>query len=247
MLTINKVITPRASGKTSKRSKRGYAIPTKYSAFNKYAKRQGGETIERNIQWYRMWYTFLKLALELEQKKIPVNNKLLKVDRKFYKQWDVSEILDTTFDNWWKEHRQLFVLEQVKIVKEIDETNNYIYLKIPTNRNERELLSEMNDLVKGKFKGDKANYPFSNSGINYLNLHVTYNCLVMNINGITGTKILDWINKRYSIHVRSLVEGTTKGKRDEPTTNYFAWEQSVSRALVKGRKTLENVCSSIFP
>ena len=227
MLSINKTIIPKSSGKTSK----GSFID--YTEFDKYTKKQGGETIERNIQWYRMWYTFLKLALELEQKKIPVNNKLLKVDRKFYKQWDVSEILDTTFDNWWKKHRQLFVLEQVKIVKEIDETNNYIYLKIPTNRNERELLSEMSDLVKGKLKGDKPNYPFSNSGINYLNLHVTYNCLVMNVNGITGTKILNWINDKYSMHY--------KGEE------YYAWEQSVSRALVKGRKTLENVCSSIFP
>lgn len=227
MLAINKVITPKQTGKTSSGNR------VDYSYFDKYTKKQGGETIERNIQWYRMWYTFLKLALELEQKKIPVNNKLLKVDRKFYKQWDVSEILDTTFDNWWKKHRQLFVLEQVKIVKEIDETNNYIYLKIPTNRNERELLSEMSDLVKGKLKGDKPNYPFSNSGINYLNLHVTYNCLVMNVNGITGTKILNWINDKYSMHY--------KGEE------YYAWEQSVSRALVKGRKTLENVCSSTFP
>ncbi len=227
MLAINKVITPKKTGKTSSGNR------VDYSYFDKYTKKQGGETIERNIQWYRMWYTFLKLALELEQKKIPVNNKLLKVDSKFYKQWDVSEILDTTFDNWWKKHRQLFVLEQVKIVKEIDETNNYIYLKIPTNRNERELLSEMSDLVKGKLKGDKPNYPFSNSGINYLNLHVTYNCLVMNVNGITGTKILNWINDKYSMHY--------KGEE------YYAWEQSVSRALVKGRKTLENVCSSTFP
>ncbi len=235
MLSINKVITPKQTGKTSS----GNLVD--YSYFDKYTKKQGGETIERNIQWYRMWYTFLKLALELEQKKIPVNNKLLKVDSKFYKQWDVSEILDTTFDNWWKEHKKLFVLEQVQVVNSYDvhlaniheDNDEYVYLKIPTNRNERELLSEMSDLVKGKFKGDKANYPFSNSGKNYLNLHVTYNCLVMNINGKTGTKILDWVNDKYSIH--------NNGEE------YFSWEQSVSRVLVKGRKTLENVCSSIFP
>ena len=104
MLTINKVITPSASGKTSK----GGFID--YSHFDKYARKQGGETIERNIQWYRMWFTYLKLALELEQKKIPVNNKLLRVNKTAYKQWDLNTILTTTFDKWWKLHRHLFVL-----------------------------------------------------------------------------------------------------------------------------------------
>ena len=78
---------------------------------NKYAKKQGGETIERNIQWYRMWFLYLKLALELEQKKIPVNNKLLRVNKTAYKQWDLNTILKTTFDKWWIEHKHLFVLE----------------------------------------------------------------------------------------------------------------------------------------
>ena len=111
MLTTNKVITPRASGRTSK----GSYID--YSHFDKYTKRQGGETIERNIQWYRMWFIFLKLALELEQKKIPINGKLLKVNRAAYKPWNVNTILASSFDKWWKEHRHLFVLEQAKIVR----------------------------------------------------------------------------------------------------------------------------------
>ena len=109
MLTINKVITPHASGRTSKG---GYID---YSHFDKYTKKQGGETIERNIQWYRMWFTFLKLALELEQKKTPSNGKLLKVNRAGYKQWDLDAILTTSFDAWWKQHRYLFVLEQVNL------------------------------------------------------------------------------------------------------------------------------------
>ena len=118
MLTINKTITPKQSGRTSK----GGFID--YSYFDKYTKKQGGETIERNIQWYRMWYTFVKLALELEQKKIPVNNKLVRVNKTAYKQWDLNSILTTTFDKWWIEHRHLFLLEQVKIVKEIEDKND---------------------------------------------------------------------------------------------------------------------------
>ena len=222
MLTINKVITPSASGKTSK----GGFID--YSHFDKYARKQGGETIERNIQWYRMWFTYLKLALELEQKKIPVNNKLLRVNKTAYKQWDLNTILTTTFDKWWKLHRHLFVLEQVKIVKEIHDKKDYLYLQIPTNRNEQELFREIQEQLKGKLTGDVAKFPFSNSGIPYLSLHYQYNSLVMNINGKTGTQILEWVNDKY-------------GKE------LLGYEQSVSRVLVKGRKTLEKVCTLVFP
>ena len=222
MLTINKVITPHASGRTSKG---GYID---YSHFDKYTKRQGGETIERNIQWYRMWFIFLKLALELEQKKTPINGKLLKVNRAAYKPWDVNTILASSFDKWWKEHRYLFVLEQAKIVKEIEDKGDYIYLKVPANRNEQELFNEIKDLLKGKTTGDVAKYPFSNSGIPYLSLHVQYNCLLMNINGKTGTQILEWVNAKYG-------------------TEIFGYEQSVSRVLVKGRKRLEDVCNLVFP
>jgi len=222
MLTINKIITPKQSGKTST----GKFID--YSHFDKYSKKQGGETIERNIQWYRMWYTFLKLALELEQKKIPVNNKLLKVNKTAYKQWNLNTILTTSFDKWWLEHRHLFVLEQVQIVKEIDDKKDYLYLKIPTNRNEQELFRELKEQLKGKLSEDVAKYPFSNSGTPYLSCHYQYNSLVMNINGKTGTQILDWCNEKYKQEI-------------------FGYEQSVSRHLVKGRKRLEDVCNLVFP
>ena len=222
MLTKNKVITPRASGRTSKG---GYID---YSHFDKYTKKQGGETIERNIQWYRMWFTFLKLALELEQKKMPINGKLLRVNRAAYEQWDLNTMLTASFDGWWKQHRHLFVLEQVKIITGIEETDGYVFLKIPTNRNERELFTEIKDLLTGKTTGDVASYPFSNSGIPYLSLHIQYNCLVMNMNGKTGDNIIDWLNDKYE-----------KPPYGDP--------QSVSRTLVKGRKRLEDVCNLVFP
>jgi len=137
-------------------------------------------------------------------------------------------MLTASFDGWWKQHRHLFVLEQVKIITGIEETDGYVYLKIPTNRNERELFTEIKDLLTGKTTGDVASYPFSNSGIPYLSLHIQYNCLVMNMNGKTGDNIIDWLNDKYE-----------KPPYGDP--------QSVSRTLVKGRKRLEDVCNLVFP
>ena len=50
----------------------------------------------------------------------------------------------------------------------------------------------------------------------------------MNINGKTGTQILDWCNDKYKQEI-------------------FGYEQSVSRVLVKGRTRLESVCNLVFP
>ena len=57
--TTNKVITPR-----KKRSKGG---SVDYSYFDTAKRTVGGKTIERNIQWYRMWFTYLKLCIELQE------------------------------------------------------------------------------------------------------------------------------------------------------------------------------------
>ena len=101
-------------------------------------------------------------------------------------------------------------------------------MKIPTNRNEQELFRELKEQLKGKLSEDVAKYPFSNSGTPYLSCHYQYNSLVMNINGKTGTQILDWCNEKYKQEI-------------------FGYEQSVSRHLVKGRKRLEDVCNLVFP
>ena len=241
MLSINKTIIPKRSGKTSK----GSFID--YTEFDKYKRKKGGETIERNINWYRVWFQYLKLCLEVEKKKIEVNGKLLRVDRKFYREWDISEILDTTFDSWWKKHRELFVLEQVEVVKSYDvhlgnihdDNDEYMYLKVPKHRNESELLSELSDVVKGKFKGNNASYPFTaNSRVPYLSLHIEYNCLVLYLNGKKGTQILDWVNEKYK-HVETPY--TLRGEE------VIGHEQSVSRILVKGRKRLEETCLGNYP
>ena len=35
-----------------------------YSYFDTAKRTVSGKTIERNIQWYRMWFTYLKLCIE---------------------------------------------------------------------------------------------------------------------------------------------------------------------------------------
>lgn len=55
-------------------------------------------------------------------------------------------------------------MEQVEIVKEIDDKKDYLSLTIPINRNEQELFRELKEQLKEKLSEDIAKYPFSNSG-----------------------------------------------------------------------------------
>ena len=87
-----------------------------------------GKVLDKPIQIYRMWYRFLQLALELEEKKVqivtrmkivelkkpkkdqwgklrtservPVRQKV-KVNRKVYASWNLDMIPTTSFDDWW--------------------------------------------------------------------------------------------------------------------------------------------------
>lgn len=87
-----------------------------------------GKILDKPIQVYRMWYRYLQLALELEEKKVKVVTKMLsvplkkpkkdqwgklrhsemkpqtksvKVNRKAYAEWNLDIIPTTSFDHWW--------------------------------------------------------------------------------------------------------------------------------------------------
>ena len=85
------------------------------------------EVIPKTIHSYRMWFRFLKLALELEQQNatlimrfaqtrkvkqsIPLQPEIvkkIKVKRSKYKGWDLDEVLTKSFDDWWQTHSHLF-------------------------------------------------------------------------------------------------------------------------------------------
>ena len=205
-----------------------------YDDFDKYSKELHGETIEKTIHWYRMWFTFLKLCLEYEKKKIKVKDEYVKIDRKFYREWTVNSIPNRTFDNWWKDHRHLFIQEQLKEIKEISkgDKEDYFHIRIPKNRNQREVLKELEGFIQGKMRGDKPRYPFSTSKIQYLKLHQQYNCLILFKNGCSGKQILKWINDHYS-HIKNIQTLDSK--------------ESVSRVLGKGRDRLHGTSRGVFP
>ena len=102
-----------------------------------------GNVLEKSIHSYRMWFNFLKLALELEEQNavLITRNSVkrestekgvggmvdtgrvthkVRVDRTKYRDWDLYEITNLSFDDWWKDHEHLFVDQVGKVLKPHD-------------------------------------------------------------------------------------------------------------------------------
>ena len=98
-----------------------------------------GKALDKSIHCYRMWFNFLKLALELEQQNAvlitrnsrekeymnghittPRITHKVKVNRKKYEDWNVDEILNMEFNDWWAEHNHLFQDQVGKVLKPND-------------------------------------------------------------------------------------------------------------------------------
>ena len=108
-----------------------------------YSSRVSDGALPKAIQYYRMWFRFLKLALECEEKQIeivispntytkrtdqenlsggttyhvPRKTQFLTVNREVYEDWDLDDVLTQTFDKWWKNHKHLFQASLPELVK----------------------------------------------------------------------------------------------------------------------------------
>ena len=82
----------------------------------------------------RIWFEFYKLSLHDDRFK-----KHIEISKHYYADW--GNIRDIKFDNWWKDHKQLFDEVTIREIDQIDNDKSAIYLKIP-------LLLPITDLAK---------------------------------------------------------------------------------------------------
>ena len=163
-----------------------------------------GDVLSRSIQMYRMWFLFLRLGLDCEDNKIPiidyVNNKKIKVrvNKKFYKEWDLERVREDKFDDWWKDKRTLFIESKPTIVNKIVDDENSIYVRIDKRSKIEDVINELRTIVKptptftSKFGIQKQH--------KYIPTHVKYNVFVWKQNGYTRTEILKMLNQSYKYY-----------------------------------------------
>ncbi len=176
------------------------------SVILKREKKRRTETTENPETTYFLWFLSLKLLLEMEELKLglqkPKTDKIfiigkdIKIDKKFYKKWDLDDVLNQPFHKWWKTHRELF---EAPSTVDIDNLNGWTpkphfrYLRVDTRNNytniKKGVLEGIDDLVGQKV--DKVSqFPVTGKP-RYDNEIITYNLLIRKLNGEDNESIFE--------------------------------------------------------
>ena len=204
------------------------------------------------LQPYRVWFDYLKTCL-LDEK---LNKK---IDKEYYKSWNLSEIKNSTFNKWFKTHSGLFTSKgTIKIVSKI--TNPLaITLEIPTNFKIKEIQREIPKLLK-----DKVNKSTSRFVLTHQRKHIKTIALdsfliawkfrqknkdkrLEDIWELTNNKIDERQSKVKSLLQkgklrRRKLQGIGSGIKSFKNKSVI-----ISRNILKASKILENVCKGNFP
>ena len=218
------------------------------------------DVLEKTIHSYRMWFLFLKLGLELEEKgvelimrrpvKKPVITHPIKVDRRKYRDWDLDEVLKTDFNTWWKTHRYLFNDEITKVLEpntlvsgEKNHLTTQIDLSMRTEDIMRNILIDVKKAKKsaGRLTKKKLKYRI-NSSIHKDTIVNRFNCLVLKINNYGSNEVI--INSSYIRGGKKLITQTMDGNKDYGRLMYGFL--SGSGQVFGAKQILLSVCDGYF-
>ena len=176
------------------------------SVILKREKKRRTETTENPETTYFLWFLSLKLLLEMEELKLGLQKpktdkkfiigKDIKIDKKFYKKWDLDDVLNQPFHKWWKTHRELF---ETPSTVDIDNLNGWTpkphfrFLRVDTRNNytniKKGVLEGIEDLIGQKV--DKVSqFPVTGQP-RYDNEIITYNLLIRKLNGEDNESIFE--------------------------------------------------------
>ena len=195
-----------------------------------------GKVLEKSIHSYRMWFNFLKLALELEEqntvlvmrqaikgylnettgKKVASTERLthrVKVNRSKYEDWNVDEILNMNFNDWWKEHNHLFQDQVGRVLKPNDvvSSNPDVFTY---EIDKRRRLSDVIKDLRSHYEENKIErvsrekYPIEGR-VRPINLQNRFNALVLKLeDNLSNEEILTHKDN----YIRATDTRTAKGK-----------------------------------
>ena len=115
-----------------------------------------GDVLGRSIQIYRMWFFFLKLGLDCEDNNVDIidhvnkKNIPIRVNKKFYKDWDLDRIKTDKFDDWWNINKDLFGPTRVEEISKVSKHPNSLNLVIPLNQKLTTILNNVKTIIETK-------------------------------------------------------------------------------------------------
>ncbi len=211
----------------------------------------------KEVQPYRVWYQYLQTCL---------NDKVLskKIDKEYYKNWNLNLVKTTKFDKWFKSHQHLFVSKGNPKVVNKKTHDESILLEIPQFYSISKIQKELPQILKGKIIETKLTHNLRDINTPALD---SFHWAWKFKKKYPKKKLEeiwklcdDFIYKRQS-KIKTLVQ---KGKlrRRQQQGNPYSTAQTgksgkivkpknkpimISRNILKAQKILENVCNGQFP
>ena len=160
-------------------------------------------TTEKPERVYFIWFMFLKLLLEMENNGMEFTKgnstkglkigKDIKIDKEFYKDWDIESVRSLPFWRWWKTHKHLFGNPKTVDVNNMKEWKknsepHYRYLRIDTRKGYSTIMKDVRNSLddlkvnKGVLSEKVSKYHVYGSP-QYDNDILRYNIMVRTLNG----------------------------------------------------------------
>ena len=159
-------------------------------------------TTEKPERVYYLWFMFLKLLLEMEKNGMEFTKgnspkglkigKDIKIDKKFYKDWDLESVRSIPFWKWWKKHESLFENPKTVDVNNLKEWKtksepHFRYLRIDTRKRYSNIMKDvrnsLDDLKENKgVLSEKVSKYHINGSPQYDNDILRYNIMVRTLN-----------------------------------------------------------------
>ena len=192
-----------------------------------------------------------------------------KIDKEYYKSWNLSEIKNSKFDKWFKTHSSLFTSKgTIKIVSKVSNPQA-ITIEIPTNFKIKEIQREIPRILKDKVNKSTSRFVLTHQRKHIKTIALDSFLIAWKFKQKNKDKRLEdiWeltneeINKRQS-KVKTLLQ---KGKLRRrilmgvgSSNKEFGLKSGkiqklqnksvmISKNILKASKILENVCNGSFP
>ena len=258
------------------------------------------KSLDKGIQLYRLWFRYLKLALELQElgislvweREILIKNiegknapdipqsvitaskynnhqvggnlsnagthaifrekriDKVKVNRRFYKDWHLDQVLTDSFDSWWKTHHHLFEGHYPTIIKskkDFVENPNFIYVKLDKTTKWGDIQAYMRDTVAKEFSREKKpRFKTSGTKPRVLVMQNNYNALVLRLKGWTHKEIC--ADKNIYLRNPDLTGNRNPEKRLSVSVvdGKSLYSKTVSKQYKMGLFHLDQVCNGSF-
>ena len=158
-----------------------------------------GYWLDKSIHLYRMWFHFARLVIDCERNDIRFgakNQHSVKLDRRFYKDWQLDQYLDARFDDWFQDKIHLFGEEEVTLVRAGEQSQDHLYLRFSRHQRKEDILRQARLLLKDGKHASSAKYQIRKQH-KYFYLHQQYNAFILRQNGAKNTEVREWLMRHY--------------------------------------------------